>query len=106
MGRVGGGFLADTKLGPLNSLVLSLLLAGLSSLVIWPFASSIAVLSVFIVINGMGCGAFFSLIPTTVGSMFGAQNALGILPLLWLGWFFGYFFVSRLRSIFFVRGIF
>ncbi|KAJ5257152.1 hypothetical protein N7478_013256 [Penicillium angulare] len=98
VGRVGGGFLADTALGPLNSLVLSLFLAGVSSLVIWPFSSSIAVLSVFIVINGIGCGAFFSLIPTTVGSMFGAQNALGILPLLWLGWFFGYFFGSPIAA--------
>ncbi|KAJ5242549.1 uncharacterized protein N7469_000876 [Penicillium citrinum] len=98
VGRLGAGFLADSKLGPLNSLVLSLFLAGISSLVIWPFASSIAVLSVFIVINGIGCGAFFSLIPTTVGSMFGAQNALGILPLLWLGWFFGYFFGSPIAA--------
>ncbi|KAJ5728529.1 hypothetical protein N7493_004859, partial [Penicillium malachiteum] len=98
IGRVGAGFLADSVLGPLNSLVLSLFLAGVSSLVIWPFSSSIAVLSVFIVINGMGCGAFFSLIPTTVGSMFGARNALGILPLLWLGWFFGYFFGSPIAA--------
>lgn len=94
MGRVLAGFLADAVLGPLNSLSLSLLLAGISALAIWPFANSVAVLSVFIVLNGLGCGAFFSLIPATVGSMFGAKNTMGVLPVLWAGWFFGYFFVS------------
>lgn len=93
MGRVAAGFLADTILGPLNSLILSLLLAGVSALAIWPFADSVAILSVFIVLNGLGCGAFFSLIPAAVGSMFGAKNTMGVLPILWAGWFFGYFFV-------------
>lgn len=93
VGRVAAGFLADTILGPLNSLILSLLLAGVSALAIWPFADSVAILSVFIVLNGLGCGAFFSLIPAAVGSMFGAKNTMGVLPILWAGWFFGYFFV-------------
>ncbi|EPS31782.1 hypothetical protein PDE_06740 [Penicillium oxalicum 114-2] len=98
MGRVLAGFLADAVLGPLNSLILSLLLAGISALAIWPFANSVAVLSVFIVLNGLGCGAFFSLIPATVGSMFGAKNTMGVLPVLWAGWFFGYFFGSPIAA--------
>jgi MFS family permease len=99
IGRVLAGFLADTILGPLNSLSLSLILAGVSALAIWPFANSVAVLSVFIVLNGLGCGAFFSLIPAAVGSMFGAKNTMGVLPILWAGWFFGYFFVRPLSRI-------
>lgn len=99
VGRVLAGFLADTILGPLNSLSLSLILAGVSALAIWPFANSVAVLSVFIVLNGLGCGAFFSLIPAAVGSMFGAKNTMGVLPILWAGWFFGYFFVRTLSRI-------
>ncbi|KAJ5666987.1 hypothetical protein N7462_011396 [Penicillium macrosclerotiorum] len=98
IGRVLAGVLSDLVLGPLNSLIMSLLLAGISALVIWPFADSIAVLSVFIVINGLGCGAFFSLVPTTVGSMFGPKNTMGILPILWAGWFFGYFFGSPIAA--------
>ncbi|GLI77722.1 hypothetical protein PoHVEF18_006015 [Penicillium ochrochloron] len=98
VGRVAAGFLADTILGPLNSLILSLLLAGVSALAIWPFADSVAVLSVFIVLNGLGCGAFFSLIPAAVGSMFGAKNTMGVLPILWAGWFFGYFFGSPIAA--------
>jgi MFS family permease len=99
VGRVLAGFLADTILGPLNSLILSLLLAGVSALAIWPFANSVAVLSVFILLNGLGCGAFFSLIPAAVGSMFGAKNTMGVLPILWAGWFFGYFFVRLSRIV-------
>ncbi|KAJ5432267.1 uncharacterized protein N7458_011423 [Penicillium daleae] len=98
VGRVLAGFLADAVLGPLNSLILSLLLAGVSALAIWPFADSVAVLSVFIVLNGLGCGAFFSLIPAAVGSMFGAKNTMGVLPILWAGWFFGYFFGSPIAA--------
>lgn len=40
-GRIGFGFGADTILGSLNSLSICLLLVGLSTLLIWPFATSI-----------------------------------------------------------------
>ncbi|CRK13263.1 hypothetical protein BN1723_009955 [Verticillium longisporum] len=94
IGRVGAGHLSDCLLGPMNSLVLCLLLTGLSMLVVWPFASSMAVLMTFIVLNGIGCGAFFSLVPVVLGSAFGATNVLGTIPLIWTTWFFGFFFVS------------
>ncbi|KAB8227318.1 major facilitator superfamily domain-containing protein [Aspergillus alliaceus] len=98
LGRVVAGFLADSFLGPINSLILSLALAGLSALVIWPFSSTTGVLSLFIVLNGVGCGAFFSLVPSLVGAMFGGKNTLGILPILWAGWFVGFFFGSPIAS--------
>ncbi|EEY23385.1 conserved hypothetical protein [Verticillium alfalfae VaMs.102] len=98
IGRVGAGHLSDCLLGPMNSLVLCLLLTGLSMLVVWPFASSMAVLMTFIVLNGIGCGAFFSLVPVVLGSAFGATNVLGTIPLIWTTWFFGFFFGSPIGS--------
>lgn len=104
VGRVLGGYTADHVLGPLNSLVVCLLFIGLSSLVVWPLASSVGIFSVFLIFNGIGCGAFFSLVPPMLGATMGPENTLGILPIVWTTWFFGFFFVSSdlrnsLRSI-------
>lgn len=52
------------------------------------------VLAAFAVINGIGCGSFFSLFHTVLGSVFGPENTMGVLPIMWGGWFFGFFFVS------------
>lgn len=49
----------------------------------------------FTIINGVGCGSFFSLFPLAVGSTFGAPNTMGILPILWEAWVFGYFLVRN-----------
>lgn len=94
VGRVCAGYTADSLLGPLNSFLVSLICCTISSLLIWPFSSNIGVLALFAVINGVGCGAFFSLFPTVLGSVFGSQHTMGVLPIMWGGWFFGFFFVS------------
>lgn len=94
VGRVCAGFAADSFVGPINSFIISLFLCGVSALAIWPFASSIGVLSVFAVVNGIGCGSFFSLFPTCLGAVFGPENTMGVLPIMWASWFFGFFFVS------------
>lgn len=94
MARVFAGYTADTFLGPLNSLIISLLLCAVSALAIWPFASSLGVLVFFAIINGIGCGAFFSLFTTVLGAVFGPENTMGVLPMVWTVWFFGFFFVS------------
>lgn len=97
VGRVFAGFTADSFLGPINSLIISLFFCGVSALAIWPFASSVGTLSLFAVVNGIGCGSFFSLFPTVVGAVFGAENTLGVLPIMWGTWFFGFFFVRQPR---------
>ncbi|KYK57301.1 monocarboxylate transporter [Drechmeria coniospora] len=97
-GRVFAGFAADSFLGPINSLIISLFLCGASALAIWPFSSSIGILSVFAVINGIGCGSFFSLFPTCVGAVFGPHNTMGVLPIMWGSWFFGFFFGTPIAS--------
>lgn len=96
VGRVFAGLAADSFLGPINSLLLSLLLCGVSALAVWPFASTLGLLALFAVINGAGCGAFFSLFPTTLGAVFGPQNTMAVLPIMWTSWFFGFFFVRCL----------
>lgn len=98
VGRVCAGYTADSLLGPLNSFLVSLVCCAVSSLAIWPFSSNMGVLAAFAVINGIGCGSFFSLFPTVLGSVFGAENTMGVLPIMWGGWFFGFFFVSPVLS--------
>ncbi|RSL92206.1 hypothetical protein CEP52_013953 [Fusarium oligoseptatum] len=98
VGRVLGGYTADVLLGPLNSLVLCLLFIGLSSIVVWPLASTVGIFSVFLIFNGIGCGAFFSLVPPMIGATMGAENTLGILPILWTTWFCGFFFGTPIAS--------
>lgn len=98
VGRVFAGYTADSLLGPLNSFIVSLICCAVSSLVVWPFSSSMGVLVVFAVINGIGCGSFFSLFPTVLASIFGPQNTMGVLPIMWAGWFFGFFFVRTIHS--------
>ncbi|KAM3506968.1 hypothetical protein MY11210_007341 [Beauveria gryllotalpidicola] len=71
---------------------------ALSSLAIWPFASNMGVLAAFAVINGIGCGSFFSLFPTVLGSIFGPENTMAVLPLMWGGWFFGFFFGTPIAA--------
>ncbi|QPG95145.1 hypothetical protein C2857_007731 [Epichloe festucae Fl1] len=102
-GRVFAGYSADSFLGPMNSIVISLFLCGVSGLCIWPFVDSLGLLIFFAIVNGVGCGSFFSLFPLAVGTSFGAPNTMGILPVLWQAWVFGYFLgtpiAARLYSL-------
>ncbi|KAJ2982313.1 hypothetical protein NQ176_g1469 [Zarea fungicola] len=97
-GRVFAGYTADSLLGPLNSFIVSLICCAVSSLAVWPFSSNMGVLVVFAVINGIGCGSFFSLFPTVLASVFGSQNTMGVLPIMWAGWFFGFFFGTPIAA--------
>jgi hypothetical protein len=49
---------------------------------------------VFIVVNGMSSGGFFSLIPSVVSSVYGNTRTANALAMTVSGWGFGYFFVS------------
>ncbi|KAK1995548.1 major facilitator superfamily transporter [Colletotrichum falcatum] len=98
LGRVAAGWAADALLGPVESLAACMLLMGLSSLVVWPLSSSIGAFAVYLVVNGVGCGAFFSLTPVAVGAAFGPENTLGIIPVIWTTWFCGFFFGTPIAS--------
>lgn len=53
-GRVFAGYSADSFLGPMNSIVISLFLCGVSGLCIWPFVDSLGLLIFFAIVNGVG----------------------------------------------------
>ncbi|KAK1965521.1 major facilitator superfamily transporter [Colletotrichum sublineola] len=98
LGRIVAGWVADTLLGPVESLAICMLFMSLSSLIVWPLSSSIGVFAVYLVFNGIGCGAFFSLTPIAVGATFGAENTLSIIPVIWTTWFCGFFFGTPIAS--------
>lgn len=94
LGRIGMGYGADALLGPVNSLAMSLTLIGLTTLALWPFASSVGLLVFFATINGFGSGGFFSLMPLVAGSVFGVGRLADVMSMLSTSWTFGYIMVS------------
>jgi len=57
-------------------------------LCLWPISSSLAPLVVFVVINGMGNGGFFAIMPTVVSNVFGSVRvavAMGTIVTSWTG---------------------
>ncbi|KAL2816735.1 major facilitator superfamily domain-containing protein [Aspergillus granulosus] len=98
LGRIGMGFGADAFLGPVNSMILSLIIIGLSAIAIWPFAESQGMLVFFAILNGIGSGGFFSLMPVVVGVVFPDGNLPGIVAMLSTSWVFGYFLGSPIAG--------
>ncbi|RAL14111.1 monocarboxylate transporter [Aspergillus homomorphus CBS 101889] len=97
LGRLTCGFASDT-LGPLNTLSVSLLLSALSMLIIWPVSTSIGPLIVFVIINGMSNGGFFSTIPTVVGNVFGSARVGVAMGMIVTGWAGGYLLGSPIAG--------
>lgn len=89
VGRLGSGFACD-KLGSLTTLFLTLILSSISLMVIWPLSNSIGPLVVFIIINGMANGGFFSTMPTVVGNVFGSARVGVAMGMIVSGWIGGY----------------
>ncbi|OAQ67584.2 monocarboxylate transporter [Pochonia chlamydosporia 170] len=98
LGRIGMGFGADAFLGPVNSLLVSLTIIGVSALALWPFASSLGLLIFFAILNGMGSGGFFSLMPVVVGAVFGDSQLANVMSMLTTSWTFGYFMGSPIAG--------
>lgn len=94
LGRLICGYCSD-KLGPLNTLFLSLLLSAVSMLVLWPVSSSIGPLVAFVIINGMSNGGFFSTMPTVVGNVFGSARVSVAMAMIVTGWAGGYLLVGQ-----------
>ncbi|KAI9147238.1 monocarboxylate transporter [Paramyrothecium foliicola] len=91
VGRIGMGFGADAYLGPVNSLIASLAIQAISTMALWPFASSLGLLIFFSILNGVGSGGFFSLMPVVIGAVFGDRQLSNVMSLLVTFWTFGYF---------------
>lgn len=96
LGRLLCGLCSDF-VGPLNTLFISLLLSALSMLIIWPISTSLGPLIVFVIVNGMANGGFFSTMPTVVGNTFGSARVSVVMGMVVTGWAGGYLLVSLRR---------
>lgn len=93
VGRISSGLLSD-RLGCLNVLFMSMVLLGTSMFVVWPFASSLGVTVLFVILAGVAVGGFLSTMPTAVGTVFGTANMSVTMGMMITGWTGGYTFVS------------
>ncbi|KAK2686578.1 hypothetical protein QWA68_015334 [Fusarium oxysporum] len=89
LGRIGFGLLCDL-FGPLNILFVTLLLTGISMLVLWPFSNTLVPLAIFAIWNGVASGGFFAVMPTVVGSVFGSHKMPIAMGMIVTGWAGGY----------------
>jgi len=92
VGRIFCGILCD-RVGALNVLFLSLSLSALSMLALWPQSSTLAPMVVFVIINGISNGGFFSTMPTVVGNVFGSARVSIAMGMVVTGWSAGYLLV-------------
>lgn len=97
VGRIASGFISD-KVGSLNVLCTSLALLGASMFVIWPFASTLGVTILFVLISGFTVGGIVSMFPTVVGHLFGSANMSVTMGMILTSWSFGYTFGSPVAS--------
>jgi MFS family permease len=89
IGRISLGLLCDF-IGPLNVLFLTLVFGGISMLGLWPFSGTLAPLIVFAIWNGIANGGFFAVVPTVIGSVFGAEKVPLTMGMIVTGWAGGY----------------
>lgn len=85
IGRLTSGFACD-KFGSMNVLLLTMALNAVTMFAIWSFASTLAVLLVFSVINGLANGSFFVALPTAVGRLAGERRGAGAVSIALTGW--------------------
>ncbi|KAJ7659859.1 major facilitator superfamily domain-containing protein [Mycena rosella] len=89
LGRVGCGFASDL-IGPVTVLFFALLLNAISMLAIWPVSNSLAPLILFVIVNGVANGGFFSTMPTVVLAVFGSARVSIAMGMIVTGWVGGY----------------
>lgn len=82
------------RLGPLNTLFAVMLATAVSMLTIWPASTSLGPLVLFVIVNGLANGGFFSTMPTVVGNVFGSARVSVAMGMTVTGWAAGYLMVS------------
>ena len=83
IGRLTSGLACD-RFGSINTFLFTMALNGITMFVIWAFASSLGILLLFSIINGLANGAFFVALPTAVGRLAGERR--GAVSLTITGW--------------------
>lgn len=97
VGRIICGHFCDV-FGPLNTLMVSLMLTAISMLTLWPASTSLAPLAVFVVVNGASNGGFFATMPTVVSNTFGSARVSIAMGMIVTGWVGGYLMVSEAHT--------
>ncbi|GKT40640.1 aspyridones efflux protein apdF [Colletotrichum spaethianum] len=97
VGRICCGALCDT-FGALNVLCVSLALTAVSMLAIWPASTTLAPMIVFVIVNGISNGGFFSTMPTVVGNVFGSARVSVAMSMIVTGWAGGYLMGSPIAG--------
>jgi MFS family permease len=85
LGRLTSGIACD-KFGSVNTLVFAMALNAITMLAIWSVASTLAVLVVFSVLNGVANGAFYVCLPTAISRRVGTRRAAGAMGIALTGW--------------------
>jgi MCP family monocarboxylic acid transporter-like MFS transporter 3 len=89
VGRFVAGPLCD-RIGPLNTFVITVVLNAITTLAVWPLSNTIVPLVLFVTINGIANGMFFTTLPTTVASMVDRSRAAVAMSMSITGWTGGY----------------
>jgi MFS family permease len=92
VGRLGCGVVSD-RIGPVNTLLIGLLLDALSLFVIWPVSESLGPLFFFVFVSGVSNGAFFAVMPLVVGMVFGSARVSVVMGMVVSGWAAGFVMV-------------
>ncbi|KAJ2083212.1 hypothetical protein GGI09_007405 [Coemansia sp. S100] len=87
-GRILVGLLAD-RIGPLNTLFISLFVSNLAILTIWLPFKSLGPLIAAALIFGFASGSVVSLVPVVTANLFGVQRLASILGLLFFSYTLG-----------------
>ncbi|KAK2757997.1 hypothetical protein FQN54_004403 [Arachnomyces sp. PD_36] len=85
IGRLTSGFACD-KFGSMNTYLVTMALNGITMYLVWTFASSLPVLIVFSILNGLANGAFFVSLPTAMGRLAGERRGAGAVSITLTGW--------------------
>ncbi|KAI7860240.1 major facilitator superfamily domain-containing protein [Circinella umbellata] len=81
--RIALGFVAD-KIGRLNMFIITSILSGIFSFVIWPFATSYGILVLFCVLWGATSGMYYALAAPITASVVGMEKLSAGLSLAFL----------------------
>ncbi|KAG4421492.1 hypothetical protein IFR04_005331 [Cadophora malorum] len=85
IGRLGSGYACD-QFGAINMMLSTMALNAITFFAIWSFSSTLAVLIVFSILNGMANGAFFVTLPTAIARHVGPSRASAAISVTITAW--------------------
>lgn len=83
--RLTSGTACD-KLGAINMLLLTMSVNAITMFAVWSVSSTLTILLVFSIFNGLANGPFFVTLPTALSRHVGGRRAAGGMSLALTGW--------------------